>query len=114
MRASCRPGRRPPSPGRSTKRSSSKAAISATWTHSQPSAARPASHAGSSRSTCGRRRTGPTVQLEADRARTLGVRGVPTYGRNGRPTTLAQDGRSLREFLVALLAQPTPAGARTG
>jgi predicted DsbA family dithiol-disulfide isomerase len=54
------------------------------------------------------------VQLGADRARALGVRGVPTYGRNGRPTTLAQDGRSLREFLVALLAQPTPAGAPTG
>jgi predicted DsbA family dithiol-disulfide isomerase len=51
------------------------------------------------------------VQLEADRARELGVRGVPTYGRDGRPARLTQDGLSLRAFLVALLARPSSAGS---
>jgi predicted DsbA family dithiol-disulfide isomerase len=51
------------------------------------------------------------VQLEADRARELGVRGVPTYGRDGRPASQTQDGRSLRSFLRTLLAEPSGTGS---
>jgi predicted DsbA family dithiol-disulfide isomerase len=49
------------------------------------------------------------VQQQADLARELGVRGVPTYGVNGRPAAFAPDGQSLRPALLELLR--SPAGA---
>jgi predicted DsbA family dithiol-disulfide isomerase len=54
------------------------------------------------------------VQVEADRARELGVRGVPTYGREGRPVSSPPGVESLRAFLVALPEQPVRTGARAG
>jgi predicted DsbA family dithiol-disulfide isomerase len=48
------------------------------------------------------------VQHEADDARRLGVRGVPTYGVHGRPVASAPDGADLPAALLGLL---TTAGA---
>jgi predicted DsbA family dithiol-disulfide isomerase len=44
------------------------------------------------------------VQRQADDARRLGVRGVPTYGVDGRPVVFSPGGADLRAALLGLLA----------